>query len=498
MRNFAKARVATRGTFLVLFLGILLGSWAFATPVGSAADDNYHLSSIWCDSGTNCTKVSGGYLLPSTPAGKPFGCYITWVDHNPKAYQTTAKCITTDIQSFGKSETNWLNQSQHLYPSLFYKISSYLVDSDIEASVLRIRFLWILFFIANFIFWIVNLKKASSIPFFLILAGTPLLFFLIPSTNPSSTVITSSLFVTLFLKQLLHTRDRNIKGFIFLFIALDLVIATGSRVDAFLPLGTGLFFVVILHWKEAKENSKYLAFYGILLTFLTVTISNLPQTIKFLQNGLGKPAPHNFAGLNLLISNFLSSPKFIAGFWGYDWGLGWKFEPPIPGLFLLFLTIVFIWNFLSIIRSNSRYTIPAWTGLTLLVALIVYFHQASNVYVGDIVQPRYLFPTFLAITFAFIDANENKFVSKIELMRARPTIFLVGFFGIFFLYFQMLRVVNGINGNKFLRLGENSWWWTNSFFSPLDILILGTLSTMGYIICVWRLSTGLHLKVQNV
>jgi len=35
---------------LLFLLGL---SWAFASPIGSAADDHFHLSSIWCAKGEN-------------------------------------------------------------------------------------------------------------------------------------------------------------------------------------------------------------------------------------------------------------------------------------------------------------------------------------------------------------------------------------------------------------------------------------------------------------
>ena len=48
-------------TSLVLAL-VAFGSWGFSSAVGSAADDDYHLSSIWCASyqGNTCEVDPNG------------------------------------------------------------------------------------------------------------------------------------------------------------------------------------------------------------------------------------------------------------------------------------------------------------------------------------------------------------------------------------------------------------------------------------------------------
>jgi hypothetical protein len=34
--------------FAPVFLVVALGAWAYASPMGSSPDDNFHLTSIWC------------------------------------------------------------------------------------------------------------------------------------------------------------------------------------------------------------------------------------------------------------------------------------------------------------------------------------------------------------------------------------------------------------------------------------------------------------------
>ena len=51
------------GAILIALLAVLsFGSWAFSSAVGSAPDDDYHLTSIWCSSfgGDTCEVDPGG------------------------------------------------------------------------------------------------------------------------------------------------------------------------------------------------------------------------------------------------------------------------------------------------------------------------------------------------------------------------------------------------------------------------------------------------------
>jgi hypothetical protein len=152
---------------LLIILGLtVLGTWSVASPVGSAADDNFHLASIWCGTfSEHCNKSNEDYQVPSeTLLGM---CNIIWIDKNIEKYNQNAKCTSNAPNKYQK--TSYFNQKNGIYPSLFYDISSIFVGNSVQSSVIKIRIFWSVIFLILVIVIFCNLDKRSQFTMILIL-----------------------------------------------------------------------------------------------------------------------------------------------------------------------------------------------------------------------------------------------------------------------------------------------------------------------------------------
>lgn len=456
----------------VILLFFLLVTWAYATPIGSAGDDGYHLSSIWCETESHCNKTSDGYFVPSTVSGRSFSCYIIWIDRNTEAYNRSAKCINDELNLNVYSQSDYLNQVQNLYPNLFYKLSSLMVGNDVESSVLRIRLLWSSFFILNFLMWFRFAKNFSRIPSAILLFGSPLLLFIIPSTNPSTAVLTSAIFIPLLFQRLIEIEDIQKRFLIFLVILINATVAIGSRPDAIISLMIPFLMVIYINKISFKRNLRFYCLYTIHLVLALFVVGNISLTLRYSKAGTSSTEFGNLLNLDLWFTNLFQVPSFIAGFWGYGWGLGWKFEPPIPSLVTIALCLFCVWKFCEFLVKSPELKGIYIAGYFLMVAAILYGHQVSGVQIGQMVQPRYYYPLFLGICFVLLDDRFAERHSDRKVFATKTMIIASAVGSCLILYIQLLRVVNGIKGDLTLAISDKSWWWSNSVISPIFLMIV--------------------------
>ena len=125
-----------------LALIAMLLPWAYASPVGSSADENYHLTYIWCiagdspecvqsrsDDGQQVTSV----IVPATVGEPP--CFIG------DRFQE-ATCQLDGLPQGLYESTRFTDDRK--YPPIFYHAMHPLVGDDVERSVIQMRMLNVL------------------------------------------------------------------------------------------------------------------------------------------------------------------------------------------------------------------------------------------------------------------------------------------------------------------------------------------------------------------
>lgn len=496
-------RILNSGVFMAILGFIVLGTWSMASPVGSAADDNFHLASIWCGTfSEECKEDNGNFLVPAeTLSGM---CNIIWIDRNLDKYNQNARCTTEKTKIY--QETDYINQKNVIYPSLFYNISSIFVSENVQTSVVKIRIFWSVFFLFLTTLIFVNSDKQikSAIMIILILFGIPLMSFLIASTNPSSLQITSigllPFAMTSLLRKNLKSENRAIMFCLTLFL---IVTAVGSKPESFIYVAAVIVSAMILN-KDSIEIKKW-AIPSILVFILSVyafkVITMLQEVQKVVTNSAIPLFPFQW---KLLVSNLVNFHEFLAGFWGFYWGLGWKFEPPLNNWLAYFQ---FITCFLVLIIAFSRIKVVVdRIVLTFLIIMMISVPiatlQKGYFKVGDIVQPRYLLPFGIAVSAIVIIAalknieTDSKNISLFRIFLGGAALLSVAS-GINSMWLILVRNVNGLKSNS-IRLNGDSWWWNNLFISPSATFYIHTVSLLLFaIISLLRLDIFLNVKSKN-
>ena len=472
--------------FFFIFLLIYMFTVSVSSPIGSSADDNYHLPSIWCsspDDSVTCKEVDGKFFAPPQINGSNFNCYIIWVDRNVNQYKKTAKCVDNNIMGVALAETDYMNQRYSQYPPIFYGLSNIFVDSDYSKSVIMIRIFWGLVFILFlfFAFYLLPQRTFSKIIAVLSLVISPVFVFILCSTNPSSGALISLFFAPIFLHVFLTKKTREDSLLSSILFSLSVVIGAGSRADAGIFLITIMVALSTLHRNTMKIKSNLLlVLINVVFVLYFVLTSGQTSSATKGMNGTSSLFPFN---TDLFFNNVVKLPEFFAGFWGYYWGLGWKFEPPLNNSYLLFATLTSIFIVFKFYTKLPRSTKKIVSILFLLLALILLFMlQNSGATVGNTVQPRYLLPFAVSIfvIIALIPSGVSVFSRPInrKIFSILPAIvFFISSVSTNFIMLQ--RNVNGLAGPMFFSLNSDSWWWNNLMISPMFTFFLNVIASFG-------------------
>ena len=163
-----------------------LSTWAFASPPGSAPDDDFHLPAIWCSHGfveglCDPEFADDGYGKTPTPLSPSAICFA-FNSENSAACQ--AKQFDWNNKELAGSRTNEIGR----FPNGFYWTMHLLIGDDTLQSAMAMRIFNS--FVAVVLLIVTAIYAQPFIRFALIgtwvSVVTPLALFTIPSTNPSS------------------------------------------------------------------------------------------------------------------------------------------------------------------------------------------------------------------------------------------------------------------------------------------------------------------------
>lgn len=401
--------------FLILGLG-----WTFASPHGSSADDDYHLTSIWCSQGhSSYCQDSGDEVGVVTPRIIAFpACYVTW------PASKSAECVH-DL-NYDLIYTTRVNPPSGAYPNGFYRVMGMMAGKDVVLSVQAMR--------------VTNVAIASALLFYALLCLqrgirrsmviswavgiVPLGIFFIASTNPSSWVITGVGTYWAFLLSLVF--DHNARKRVFWARLIGLLgsvgLALAARSDAALYLLTSTIAVLIVAAGFLHARWRFVLPVGIvgvlgLLGFAYVALRDRylgwPMSWPGAQTATDQPNPA-VKTLMEIPSFFVGllggqRPGFILSDSGYNqgadgyrptgllYGLGWA-EVQLPsivamaGLMAVVVVITVGLNSYRVSRLVAvLFLIAAVVGQILIMRSMVDFISFWEI------QPRYFLPILLVI-----------------------------------------------------------------------------------------------------
>ena len=384
---------------MALLLFLTLAAWAAGSAVGSSADEDHVLTSIWCGmTGETeyCRKdpdSNWGMILPSMVA-KPQLCYT-------QSQNYSASCqvaiydqeVSTDLYNHG------------LYPKRYLDVARNFVSPFIEASVVKMR-LFNSFLGASLILLAVSLdRRRLSDAFITWLAViAPVVTYFIASVNTSSwTLIGTTCFVYALIAALKNRGKPRIWIPASLLALFSLWFTNSSRYEGkyvILLLGAA-----ILYSEFAPKNfklSKKTALISVAILPVLYFIYNYFSGVYGRVNIFNDPRVEVNEGItttanNLLLENFLNLPRFIFGFFG-SWGLGW-FDFKVSQTVWLFTLQAFLLTTVFALRKSSNIHRTIFGVLfAIMCVTILYANQQKFGKIGEYIQPRYFLPFFLGLS----------------------------------------------------------------------------------------------------
>jgi hypothetical protein len=476
---------------------LALGSWAFSSPVGSSPDDDFHNASIWCGQGSRDGLCEDGTSPSSVVVSSQLvqNCFKFFPEVGG------ACAISESFQ-----ETNRANLSGN-YPGFYYWTMSWFASTDVPASILTMRFVNIFLAIGLLSLVITFLpRNLRTVPLVAVLGtAVPLGLFLYASVNPSSWGLFS---VVIFFSAVLgffasnNTSQKIVLGSL---AGVSAVMGAGSRQDTpgFL-LFAGLMAVFLSlssKWIPTRKMLIIGVLSGLSILFLISTL--LTQTFigNFFRGAewFGRPvSPESF------FRNFLEIPDLIVGVFGY-WGLGWL-DTSLPSSVWLTSFGIFLGLIVSTMSSWSSRQKVAFAAIALaLVAIPLYLLTVNGLFVGEVVQPRYLLP-LLALALA-VSVFKNPDQVGLQLSRLQFLIIGCGLViaNTISLHINMRRYLTGIDSTELSLNRGIEWWWVepplyanNLWFSPNNVWIGGSLAFAIFLIAIWKLRYELGFSNQKV
>lgn len=372
---------------------LVVAGWALTSPVGSAPDDDYHLSSIWCafgDRDGRCVDAGDPAVrMVPTAVVRASECY----QFKP---QVSAACAIETLDDPRLTPTDRVNEIAGLYPGGFYSVMGVFVGEDIEQSVYLMR----LFNAALGALLLAALLRltpagtAAAGALAIVVSFTPLGFSVVGSTNPSSWTILGVGTVWAFAWSWLR-RERSFdrRGVLLLvLVLLTSAMAIASRVDASAYLVFALVLAVTLAgWRRTLglwPRLLLLAAISIVAAFSYLTHSPI-ELIGIADEGSALGGAN--ADISLLLRNISDLPQLWIGIVG-NWPLGW-YDVVMPGLVPVAGALVvgmLIMRGLSTLWPRKS-VVVAMSGAAMVVVPL-YFLQSQRLVVGEMVQPRYLVP----------------------------------------------------------------------------------------------------------
>jgi hypothetical protein len=430
-----------------LLFGIIGSIWAISSPIGSSADDNFHLTTIFCAKDSKqCLKSSApDQVLIERIIGEFPPCYVGFPAGEPGIDRNYAKSNGECLKDIPEEylETNKFNQYQQ-YPNTYYNFMTNFVTDNTLFTVYFLRILNV--GIASFLI-ILLLNVASNqivYPFtrMLLTAIYPVGVFFIASNNPSSWMITGLItnwaFLAATIVNLKTNQSKFVVGGSIVGYLISGLLAAVSRFDSIYYLFIINVCVFIL-FVDKKILGKY--FLRILPVFLFII--SISITMFFQNSGIGRvlskiisnnysyiPASITSGQPNSIVNTLLELPSYILSIfggqrpywtqfagelpWEYAYSVGWlEFSfPSIVSILLVFSMVLLLAN--SLDAYSKKNTIVLFLLFSSIVIYIVGWRLLKNYEPAYYFQPRYLAGFIIASYGVMLTTFKTTAIGKLQ------------------------------------------------------------------------------------
>lgn len=474
---------------LLAFLA--LAAWAFASPIGAAPDDDYHLTSIWCALGGSeqCQEGSSALTRQVSAPLSEVSCYA-------QQPQTSAACQYAVLDGWNRDvvDTGRGNFTGE-YPPVYHAAMRLLAGEDLQISALTMRLVNALLFVAlaTALAALMPTARRVTLLWGWLVTLIPLGIFLIPSNNPSGWALTGVGTTFLALLGAYESSGRR-RAALIAITFVGVLMAAGSRADAAVYAAGALLTATIISapWRGSRPLTwwrwVWIPALGVLVAVLFFATSTQAGTISTGMGG-GPPLPgagtsdDKPEGLALVAYNVLMLPLLLTGVFG-TWALGWL-DTGMPALVPWTAALAFIvLGFAGLGRLDRSKAIAAVGVLFVLFALPVWILTRGGNIVGENLQPRYLLPIIVLFAFVLLTMPAG---ARLGLTRVQTGIVLAALVvaNLVALQVNIRRYVTG-SDQQGLNLDSGAeWWWTAFPAGPTVVWLVGALAYAGLLAALW-------------
>lgn len=509
MQTSTRSRLRALARLLVLpiLALIVLGGWAFSSPVGSSPDEDYHLASIWCAAGDRTSLCE--------ESGDPAARFVPLAFTNDPCYsRDSTEAATCQEGAFTDPELVLSTRGNFVgaYPPVFYGTMSVLATDDVNTSVLMMRMLNATIFVALVTALAVLLPRqhrVAAVGSFLV-SVVPLGMFLIPSVNPSSWAVigVGASWIALLGYVDSDGRRRWLLGGL---AAVGVIMAAGARADAGVYAVLGIAAVLVL--RAARTRAFAIA------SILPVALAVLALVLALAAGQLGSAA-QGFGGVNtpsgggsgptvpggptggtgstgglglgLALSNLLDVPSLWAGALGF-WSLGW-FDTPLPAVVAFAGVGVYVAvAFSGLAHVDVRKALVFAAGAAAVWLIPTWTLTRGGDQVGAQVQPRYILPIIIVLAGVALLSVGGRWLRLSLAQRWLVGLALWGTQSLS-LYTNIRRYVTGNDVRAISLDSRLEWWWAGL---PGPMLLWVTASIAWGAILVLLLRRGGPLAVAG-
>jgi hypothetical protein len=470
---------------------IALSAWAFASPIGAAPDDNFHLTSVWCADGGNSHCQSG-----STPTTERVSIPLADMSCFAAQPEKSAACQRAIMSHWdhGTTETKRSNLDGE-YPPVFYAVMHLFAGPDLQVSALAMRLINAALFVLLATALAV-LRPASRRPTLLwgwLVTLVPLGIFLIPSNNPSGWAITGVGTTFLALSGWYESSGRR-RWALAALVLVGVLMAAGSRGDGAVYAAGAVVTATIMAAPERDGGWRlwrrwaWLPVIAILVSVAFFMTAGQASTAGSGFGGgpasiSGSSRPDSPTGLALAAYNLLMLPSLWTGVWG-TWPLG-SLDTGLPDIVPAAAVVAFVVvAFTGIGGLNRRKVIAAAGVFAVLVVLPVWVLTRGGNIVGDNLQPRYLLPIIVLLAFILLTMPRGA-VFAMTRVQSIIVLSLLALANLVALQVDIRRYVTGIGEQGFNLDAGIKWWWTGFPVGPSWVWIVGALAFAGLLVVLW-------------
>lgn len=468
-----------RGRLRVIWLApllamIALGAWAFASPVGAAPDDDYHLVSIWCANGgsEHCAEGDAASTRTVTTALEKLHCYAYDEEKSAACQHEVLEQLSDDVSVTKRG--NFAGE----YPPLFYATMGVFAGDDIVASAVVMRLVNVLLFLGlvTALFILLPTVRRGNLAWGWLITLMPLGIFLIASNNPSSWAIMGVGSGWLALLGYFESEGRR-KIALGVIFAVSVVIAAGARADAAFFTAGAIITVLVLKfgWERRFLLSAILPAAGFLvalLFFLSASQAGIgSQGFTTAPSDERPDAEVALGSFGLLAFNALNLPYLWTGVFG-AWGLGWL-DTQLPTIVLWGSAAAFIGvGFVGLSAMSWRKAIALGGTALVLIVLPLYVLYQSNAAVGTYLQARYILPLIVIFALVLVYSPTGR---AFRLSRLQRWAVIAGLSVANFVALQVniRRYVTGVDAPGLSLDADAEWWWADVPFSPNAVWLVG-------------------------